>query len=92
MHRDIDLISAQGIAYRADKDPGAADLGELALIKITGRRNADEGRVDAAGGQRRGYLVAWARASADVRAPSRIGRVRGGADIRSNKALGADLW
>ena len=36
VHRDIDLTSAQGIAYRADEHPGAADLGELTLVKITG--------------------------------------------------------
>jgi hypothetical protein len=32
VHRDIDLPSAQGIAYGADKDPGSSDLGELTLI------------------------------------------------------------
>src|SRR5687767_2969031 len=36
VHREIDLISTERIAYRAHEDAGAADLGELALIKITG--------------------------------------------------------
>ncbi len=35
---------------------------------------------------------ACARASADLRAPSRMGRLRGALAIRSNEALGPDLW
>lgn len=40
VHRDIDLVSVQGIAYGADKYPSAADLSEVAVIDITGRSNA----------------------------------------------------
>src|SRR4029450_7193504 len=57
VHRDINLISAQRIAYRADKDPSATDLGELALIKITSRRNAYKGRVAARRCTRGAFLV-----------------------------------
>ena len=89
---DVNLISAQGLAYRADKDPSATDLGELALIKITGRRNAHEGRVAAAGGQRDGYLARLRAGEHDIRAPSRMGRIGEAADIRSSEALGPDLW
>ena len=90
VHRDIDLTSAQGIAYRADEDPGAADLGELTLVKITGRGNADKGGADATANAVATWL-AWARASADVRAPSRIGGSRVlGHQVR--RSIRADLW
>jgi hypothetical protein len=36
--------------------------------------------------------LACARASADLRAPSRMGGIKGAAGIRSNEALGPDLW
>ena len=36
--------------------------------------------------------LACARASADVRAPSLIGRVKWSVVIRSDAALGPDLW
>jgi hypothetical protein len=36
--------------------------------------------------------LACARASGDVRAPSRMGWVGEAADIRSSEALGPDLW
>ena len=71
VHRDINLISAQGIAYRADKD-GATDLGELALIKITGRRNAYKVVSLPPAASAVATWLACARASADLRAPSRM--------------------
>jgi hypothetical protein len=49
MHRDVNLAASQGIAYGADEHTGTADLGELALINITGGGNANETRIDAAG-------------------------------------------
>ena len=64
MHRDIDLPSAQGIAYGADKDPGSSDLGEMTLIKISGSRNAYEGGADPAVPQRGGHLGRPARGQA----------------------------
>jgi hypothetical protein len=57
VHRDVDVTSAQCIAYRADKDASAADLRQMTLVDITGGRNADKTRISAVDRQRRGDLV-----------------------------------
>jgi hypothetical protein len=57
VHCNIDFTSAQSIAYRADKHARTADLGQVALVDITGGSDPYEVRIDAAGCQRRGYLV-----------------------------------
>ena len=88
--RDIDLTPSQGIAYGADEDPGASDLGELTLVQITGCGDADKGGADATAPAAVATSLAWARASADVRAQP-IGRVKWSVVIRSDAALGPDL-
>ena len=83
MHRDIDLTPSQGIAYGADEDPGASDLGELTLVQITGCGDADKGGADATL-PAVATSLAWAR-QAPTYAPSRIGRVKWSVVIRSEQ-------
>ena len=93
VHRDIDLTSTQGVADRADKDSGAANLGELTLVKITGRRNADEGgSTPSAASAVATWPARCARASEDLRAPSLIDWVNGTAVMMASARSGSDLW
>ena len=65
-HRDVDLPGPQGIAYRTDEQPRAADLGEVATVDVAAGGHADEGPRHTAGGQSGPDQLDLGRASGDV--------------------------